>query len=114
MNYGKVFIGDIRMIVLNEELEKIICQIVLGLFFALTGIVTTLGGFQLGILAIPVVIIAILGSINSVNLIDGMPGLSFQKRGCLLVLLPLLVVYMVTYLDQQQLFHHSYSFQDYV
>ena len=43
---------------------------------ALTGAVTTLGGFTLGWLAIPVVIIAVLGSINSVNLIDGMDGLA--------------------------------------
>jgi phospho-N-acetylmuramoyl-pentapeptide-transferase len=42
----------------------------------LTGAVTTLGGFQLGIFAIPVVIIAILGCINAVNLIDGMDGLA--------------------------------------
>ena len=59
-----------------EELEKIICQIVLGLFLALTGVITTIGGFELGILAIPVVVIAILGCINSVNLIDGMDGLA--------------------------------------
>lgn len=74
---GKVeVVGEVPIKTEPEELEKIICQIVLGLFFALTGIVTTLGGFQLGILAIPVVIIAILGSINSVNLIDGMDGLA--------------------------------------
>ena len=42
----------------------------------LTGVGATLGGFELGILAIPVVIIAILGCINSVNLIDGMDGLA--------------------------------------
>ena len=50
-----------------EETEKIICQIVLGLFLGLTGAVTTLGGFTLGIFAIPVVIIAILGCINAVK-----------------------------------------------
>ena len=37
---------------------------------------TTLGGFTLGLLAIPVVVIAILGCINAVNLIDGMDGLA--------------------------------------
>lgn len=74
---GKVkVIGEVPIKTEPEELEKIICQIVLGLFLALTGAITTLGGFQLGILAIPIVIIAILGCINSVNLIDGMDGLA--------------------------------------
>ena len=74
---GKVeVVGEVPIKTEPEEFEKVICQIVLGLFFALTGIVTTIGGFQLGILAIPVVIIAILGCINSVNLIDGMDGLA--------------------------------------
>ena len=69
---GKVdVIGEVPIKTEPEELEKIICQIVLGLFLGLTGVVTTLGGFQLGILAIPIVIIAVLGSINSINLIDG-------------------------------------------
>ena len=74
---GKVeVIGEVPIKTEPEELEKIICQIVLGLFLALTGAVTTLGGFELGIFAIPIVIIAVLGSINSVNLIDGMDGLA--------------------------------------
>ncbi|AMD17116.1 phospho-N-acetylmuramoyl-pentapeptide-transferase [Methanobrevibacter sp. YE315] len=74
---GKVeVIGEVPIKTEPEELEKIICQIILGLFFALTGVVTSIGGFQLGIFAIPVVIIAILGCINSVNLIDGMDGLA--------------------------------------
>ena len=74
---GKVeVIGEVPIKTEPEELEKIICQIVLGLFLGLTGVITSLGGFQLGILAIPVVIIAILGCINSVNLIDGMDGLA--------------------------------------
>lgn len=74
---GKVeVIGEVPIKTEPEESEKIICQIVLGLFLALTGAVTTLGGFTLGWLAIPVVIIAVLGSINSVNLIDGMDGLA--------------------------------------
>lgn len=74
---GKVeVIGEVPIKTEPEELEKIICQIVLGLFLGLTGVVTSIGGFQLGILAIPVVVIAILGCINSVNLIDGMDGLA--------------------------------------
>ena len=74
---GKVkVVGEVPIKTEPEELEKIICQIVLGVFLALTGAVTTLGGFELGIFAIPIVIIAVLGSINSVNLIDGMDGLA--------------------------------------
>ena len=74
---GKVeVIGEVPIKTEPEELEKIICQIVLGIFLALTGAITTIGGFDLGIFAIPVVVIAILGCINSVNLIDGMDGLA--------------------------------------
>lgn len=74
---GKVkVIGEVPIKTEPEELEKIICQIVIGLFLGLTGVITTIGGFQLGILAIPIVIIAVLGCINSVNLIDGMDGLA--------------------------------------
>ena len=74
---GKVeVIGEVPIKTEPEELEKIICQIVLGIFLGLTGVVTSIGGFELGIFAIPVVVIAILGSINSVNLIDGMDGLA--------------------------------------
>ena len=74
---GKVeVIGEVPIKTEPEELEKIICQIVLGIFLGLTGVVTTIGGFTLGILAIPVVVIAILGCINCVNLIDGMDGLA--------------------------------------
>lgn len=77
LNEGKVeIIGEVPIKTEPEELEKIICQIVLGLFLGLTGAVTTLGGFTLGWLAIPVCIIALLGCINSVNLIDGMDGLA--------------------------------------
>ena len=46
------------------------------MLLGLTGAITTIGGFELGILAIPIVIIAVIGSINSVNLIDGMDGLA--------------------------------------
>lgn len=74
---GKVeIVGEVPIKTEPEELEKIICQIVLGLCLGLTGAVTSLGGFELGIFAIPVVIIAVLGCINSVNLIDGMDGLA--------------------------------------
>ena len=74
---GKVeVIGEVPIKTEPGELEKIICQIVLGLFLGLTGIITTIGGFELGIFAIPVVIIAVIGCINSVNLIDGMDGLA--------------------------------------
>lgn len=74
---GKVeVIGEVPIKTEPEESEKIICQIVLGILLGLTGIVTTLGGFELGWLMFPVVVIAILGSINSVNLIDGMDGLA--------------------------------------
>ena len=74
---GKVkVVGEAPIKTEPEELEKIICQIVIGLVLALTGTVTTLGGYELGILAIPIVIIGVLGSINCVNLIDGMDGLA--------------------------------------
>ncbi len=77
LKQGKVeVIGEVPIKTEPEELEKIVCQIVLGLCLALTGAITTLGGFELGIFAIPVVIIGVLGSINSVNLIDGMDGLA--------------------------------------
>ncbi|MBZ9571285.1 phospho-N-acetylmuramoyl-pentapeptide-transferase [Methanobrevibacter sp. TMH8] len=69
------------------EMEKIIGQLVIGIFLIVTGTITTLGGFSLGpfitlggvaigILAIPVIIIAIIGAINAINLIDGMDGLA--------------------------------------
>lgn len=74
---GKLeIIGEVPIKYEPGEFEKILSQILLGVFLALTGVVTTLGGFTLGILAIPIVIIAILGAINAVNLIDGMDGLA--------------------------------------
>lgn len=77
LQQGKVeVVGEVPIKTEPEELEKIICQIVIGLFLGLTGVITAVGGFQLGMLAIPVVIIAVIGSINSVNLIDGMDGLA--------------------------------------
>ena len=74
---GKVkVIGEVPIKTEPEELEKIICQIVIGFVLGLTGAITTIGGFELGLLAIPIVIIAVLGCINAVNLIDGMDGLA--------------------------------------
>lgn len=59
-----------------SETAKIVAQLLPGLLLAITGVVTTCGGFTLGILVYPVVIIGILGSINAINLIDGMDGLA--------------------------------------
>lgn len=69
------------------EIEKIIGQLVIGIFLVITGAVVTLGGFSLGpfvliggttigLLAIPVILIAVIGAINAINLIDGMDGLA--------------------------------------
>ena len=74
---GKVeLVGEVPIKLEPEELPKILCQIFIGLLLGLTGYVTNLGGFSLGWLMFPVVIIAILGAINAVNLIDGMDGLA--------------------------------------
>lgn len=74
---GKVkIIGEVPIKTEPDESEKIICQIVIGILLGLTGSITVLGGFELGLLMFPIVIIAILGAINSVNLIDGMDGLA--------------------------------------
>ena len=59
-----------------SEGVKIIVQLLPGLFLAFTGAVATCGGFELGLLAYPVLIIGVLGAINAVNLIDGMDGLA--------------------------------------
>jgi phospho-N-acetylmuramoyl-pentapeptide-transferase len=60
-----------------KERDKIIAQIILGIFLAVTGAVsTTVLGFEAGIFIIPIVIFGVIGSINSVNLIDGMDGLA--------------------------------------
>ena len=59
----------------SEEV-KIIVQLIPGLFLAFTGVVTTLGGYELGLLAFPILMIGVLGSINAINLIDGMDGLA--------------------------------------
>ncbi len=59
-----------------KEREKIIAQFIIALFLVVTTTVGTIGGFDLGILAIPVIIVGIIGAINAVNLIDGMDGLA--------------------------------------
>jgi len=70
-----------------SEMEKIIGQIVIGMFLVVTGTITTLGGVSLGpfimlgggvigLFAIPVIIMGIIGAINAINLIDGMDGLA--------------------------------------
>lgn len=75
---GKVEITDETPIKTEgKERDKIIAQIVLGIFLAATGAVSsTVLGFEAGIFIIPIVIFGIIGSINSVNLIDGMDGLA--------------------------------------
>ncbi|WP_409200891.1 glycosyltransferase family 4 protein [Methanobrevibacter sp. DSM 116169] len=74
---GKLeLIGEVPIKYETGELEKIVAQVIIGVFLALTGTVSTLGGFTLGFLAYPIVVIAILGAINAVNLIDGMDGLA--------------------------------------
>jgi len=69
-------VGEVPIKTEPGEWEKIICQVLLGLFLGLTCAVDTLGGYYLGVLSIPIVIVAILGCINAVNLIDGMDGLA--------------------------------------
>ena len=60
-----------------KENEKILAQILVSLFLIASGAVgSTLLGFNLGIFIIPVIIFGIVGSINAVNLIDGMDGLA--------------------------------------
>lgn len=74
---GKVkVIGEVPIKTEPDESEKIICQIVIGILLGLTGAITVLGGFELGLLMFPIDVIAILGAINAVNLIDGMDGLA--------------------------------------
>ena len=60
-----------------KESEKIFVQILISLFLIGTGAVSSsVLGFNLGILVIPIIIFGIIGAINSVNLIDGMDGLA--------------------------------------
>jgi len=60
-----------------KESEKIFAQILISLFLIGSGAVSSsVMGFDLGILIIPVIIFGIIGAINAVNLIDGMDGLA--------------------------------------
>lgn len=59
-----------------KESEKILAQFFIALFLVVTGTITTMGGFSLGLLVIPIVIVGMIGAINAVNLIDGMDGLA--------------------------------------
>lgn len=77
LSQGKLeLIGEVPIKYETGELEKIFAQIFIGILLALTGTVSTLGGFNLGFLAYPIIVIAIIGAINAVNLIDGMDGLA--------------------------------------
>ncbi len=78
LNHGKVeIVGETPIKTEGKERDKIIAQIVIGIFLAATGAVSSMVlGFEIGIFIIPVVIFGIVGSINSVNLIDGMDGLA--------------------------------------
>jgi phospho-N-acetylmuramoyl-pentapeptide-transferase len=70
-----------------SERDKIIFQLLIGIFLVVTASVFTLGGYDLGpiinfngisigVLAIPIILIGMTGAINAVNLIDGMDGLA--------------------------------------
>lgn len=78
LEQGKVDItGNTPIKTEGKETNKIIAQIVLGIFLVATGAVSSMVlGFEAGLLIIPVVIFGVIGSINSVNLIDGMDGLA--------------------------------------
>ncbi len=78
VNQNKVKV--IREIPIKSELKdrnKILAQIMVSLFLVVSGAIpTTLSGFYVGVLAIPIAIIGVVGFINAVNLIDGMDGLA--------------------------------------
>ncbi|MEJ8542720.1 glycosyltransferase family 4 protein [Methanothermobacter wolfeii] len=59
-----------------SEGEKILAQLMIALFLVISGTITELGGFYLGIAAVPFIIGGIVGAINAVNLIDGMDGMA--------------------------------------
>lgn len=64
------------------EREKILSQIIVGLFLVVSGAVPyALSGFNVGLLTIPIAIIGVVGAINAVNLIDGMDGLAAGVMG---------------------------------
>lgn len=70
----------IREIPIKSELKernKILAQVMIALFLLVSGAIpTTLSGFHVGLLVIPITIFGIVGAINAVNLIDGMDGLA--------------------------------------
>ncbi len=78
LNQNKIKI--IREIPIKSELSernKILAQIMVSLFLVISGAIpTTLSGFHVGLLAIPITIVGVVGAINAVNLIDGMDGLA--------------------------------------
>lgn len=78
LTQGKVDIsGETPIKTEGKERDKIIAQIIIGIFLVATGAVSSMVlGFEAGLFIIPVVIFGIVGSINSVNLIDGMDGLA--------------------------------------
>ena len=77
MDEGKLeVVAEIPIKYEPGEGVKILVQLLPGLFLAFTGVIASLGGFSLGLLAYPVIIIGVLGAINAVNLIDGMDGLA--------------------------------------
>lgn len=59
-----------------SEGEKILAQLLIGVFLVLSGAVGKLGGFYLGLAAAPIAIAGMVGAINAVNLIDGMDGMA--------------------------------------
>lgn len=77
LSAGKVeVVGEAPIKSEVKESEKILAQFIIAIFLVATGAITTMGGFSLGFLVIPIAIIGIIGAINAVNLIDGMDGLA--------------------------------------
>lgn len=69
-------VGEVPIKYEIRERDKIIVQCLPGVLLVLSGAVTGLGGFQLGIFMIPIVVFGVIGAINAVNLIDGMDGMA--------------------------------------
>jgi len=69
-------VGEVPIKYEIRERDKIIVQCLPGVLLVISGAITTLGGFQLGIFMIPLVIFGLIGAINAVNLIDGMDGMA--------------------------------------
>ncbi len=77
INVSKLeIVGETPIKMELEENHKIILQIVIAIFLVITCSVSMIGPFSLGLFAAPIIIIGILGAINSMNLIDGMDGLA--------------------------------------